>query len=350
MSSITDVLKEISDFPVKPAIDGIKILGVPFGSETFFTLTQKVARQVDKDILEALENYWGWPEMPEQEHAPRYNSARYIVRQPLREGGFGLTAVAGTCLPAFYRAAALSIRWICNSRALINILKWDLDSQPRNFNNTFLGEFLDAEEALLCSACKRPDDFTLKPPGAVALLPDWAHLINPREDETFFPIPPQRVIVQTYLSSMPKDAIVQHLTMNDSKLQIVCDHSSSVLKGNLGLSHQQLKTTAIAYNLMAFLMAIPVTKWQLFPKHLFQLWVRLALDLPFDMCASGAVRLKMIPGIIMQHARKAHPKRGIGDMSTSLRLWQTFYTHHVCHTEQSRRKFLLTLILAKKVI
>jgi hypothetical protein len=37
---------------------------------------------------------------------------------------------------------------------------------------------------------------------------------------------------------------------------------------------------------MAVLMAIPVTKWQLFPRHLIQRWVRLALDLPFDMFAS----------------------------------------------------------------
>jgi hypothetical protein len=37
---------------------------------------------------------------------------------------------------------------------------------------------------------------------------------------------------------------------------------------------------------MAFLMAIPVSKWQLFPKHLFQQWVGLVLDLQFDMFAS----------------------------------------------------------------
>ncbi len=58
------------------------------------------------------------------------------------------------------------------------------------------------------------------------------------------------------------------------------------LKDSLGFSTKQLETASISYNQMAFLMAIPVPKWQLFPRHLFQHWVRLALDLPFDDCAS----------------------------------------------------------------
>ena len=59
-------------------------------------------------------------------------------------------------------------------------------------------------------------------------------------------------------------------------------HHLSPLKDLLGFSQEQLRTASISYNPMAFLMAIPVTKWQFFPKHLFQHWVRLALDLPFD--------------------------------------------------------------------
>jgi len=74
--------------------------------------------------------------------------------------------------------------------------------------------------------------------------------------------------------------------MCNRQLQTVKNHASSPLKDMLGLSAKQLETTTISYNPMAFLMAIPVTKWQLFPKHLFQRWVRLALDLPFDECAS----------------------------------------------------------------
>jgi hypothetical protein len=124
----------------------------------------------------------------------------------------------------------------------------------------------------------------------VALLPDWDHLIIPKPDGTFFPIPPQRVIVRTYLSSHPNDsASPQGLrlpTAGNRTLQVVRNHGSSILKDKLGFSRQQLNSMEIAYNPMAFLMAIPVSKWQSFPKHLFQRWIRLVLDLPFDMCAS----------------------------------------------------------------
>jgi hypothetical protein len=338
-SSLRAVLsEELPDFPVQPVLDGINILGVPFGSPQFVSTglrkiveeiegdlpriaplrdglmhfqmmrfcestrfahvtralppqyVQKIAKQLDSIIMGALEQYWGWPEMPTEDHAPRYQAARRIVRGPLREGGFGLTAVSSVCLPAFYRSAALSLRWICNRKSLVDILQWDLSLHPRQVTNTFVGEFLDAEEQLLLSACKRPDDFSLKPPGSVALLPDWDHLIGPRHDGTFYPIPPQRVIVRTYLASQPTDfSLPQDLqppSTGTRNLQVVRDHSSSVLKDKLGLSRQQLKTTAIVYNPMAFLMAIPVTKWQLFPRHLFQRWVRLVLDLPFDTFAS----------------------------------------------------------------
>jgi hypothetical protein len=72
--------------------------------------------------------------------------------------------------------------------------------------------------------------------------------------------------------------------MCNRQLQIIKDHHLSPLKDLLGFSQEQLRTASISYNPMAFLMAIPVSKWQLFPKHLFQHWVRLALDLPFDDC------------------------------------------------------------------
>jgi hypothetical protein len=98
---------------------------------------------------------------------------------------------------------------------------------------------------------------------------DWDHLILPKSDRTFYPIPPQRVIVLTYLSSQPNDSASPQgprLPSADTRtLQVVHNHGSSILRDKLGFSRQQL----IAYNPMAFLMAIPVSKWQLFPKHLF---------------------------------------------------------------------------------
>ncbi len=98
------------------------------------------------------------------------------------------------------------------------------------------------------------------------------------------------MIVRTYSSSHPDDSASPHgprlPSAGNRTLQVVRNHGSSILKDKLGFSKQQLNTTAIAYNLMAFLMAIPVSKWQCFQKHLFQRWVRLVLDLLFDMCAS----------------------------------------------------------------
>ena len=109
----------------------------------------------------------------------------------------------------------------------------------------------------------------------------------PKND--FFPLPPQRVVVRTYLThkrsfTAPGNAN-QYPFMCNRKLQSVRDHVSSPLKDLLGFSREQLRTATISYNPMAFLMAIPVTKSQLFPKHLFQHWVRLALDLPFEECS-----------------------------------------------------------------
>jgi hypothetical protein len=77
----------------------------------------------------------------------------------------------------------------CNHKPLTNILQWYLNLQPRGLYNSFVGEFLDAEEQLLSNGCKRPEDFSLKPPGSVALLPDWTHLIKLRGDDTFFKFP-----------------------------------------------------------------------------------------------------------------------------------------------------------------
>lgn len=74
--------------------------------------------------------------------------------------------------------------------------------------------------------------------------------------------------------------------MCNRKLQTIRDHASSPLKDKLGFSQRQHLSASISYNPMAFLMSILVTKWQLFFKHLFQRWVRLALDLLFDECTS----------------------------------------------------------------
>jgi hypothetical protein len=151
-------------------------------------------------------------------------------------------AVSSVCLPAFYRYAAFSLHWICNRKSLLDILQWDLSVPPRDLCNTFVGEFLDAEQQLLLSACKRPDDFSLKPPGSVALLPDWDHLILPKSDGTFYPIPPQRVIVCTYLSSQLNHSASPQgprLPSADTRtLQVVRNHGSSILRDKLGFSRQ----------------------------------------------------------------------------------------------------------------
>ena len=177
------------------------------------------------------------------------------------------------------------------SESLVDILHWDLSAPPRAFGNSFVGEFLDAEENLLCTGCKRPDDVTIRPTGETALLPKWKDLVSPRLDGTFYPLPPQRVVVRTYLTSTRSftapDHALQYPFMCNRKLQTIREHASSPLKDMLGFSRQQLESASISYNPMAFLMSIPVTKWQLFPKHLFQHWVRLALDLPFEECASA---------------------------------------------------------------
>lgn len=338
LSQLSQVLSTIPDFTIRPVTDGIKILGVPFGTDAYTSAelanivskiqadvpqmaalrdglmhfqmlrfcentrfshaaralppqkVRRAAQQVDKVIMNAFEQYWGWPEMPDAHHARRYAAARLVVRGPLREGGFGLTSVLDVSLPAFYHAAAHSLRWICNRPSLANILRWDLNLPPRHFNNSFVGEFLDAEESLLCHGCSRPEDSSLRPTGATALLPRWKDLIFSRADGSFFPLPPQRVIVRSYLTlkhpTTSTDNANQYPFMCNRKLQTVRDHTVSPLKDKLGFTREQLRTASISYNPMAFLMAIPVTRWQLFPKGLFQHWVRLALDLPFDDCQS----------------------------------------------------------------
>jgi hypothetical protein len=338
IQSLQQVLTGLSDFPIQPVLDGIKVLGVPFGVPSYVQLelarivskievdmpkiaglrdglmhfqmlrfcentrfahvtralppdhVSRPATQVDKIIMSAFEAYCGWPEMPDSAHAPKYAAAREVVRGALGEGGFGLTAVADTCYPAFYHAAAHSLQWICNRQSLVDILGWDTSLPPRQLHNNFVDDFLDVEEHLLTSGCKRPDDVSIRPTGATALLPAWKDLISPRSDGTFYPLPPQRVVVRTFLTcvrSFPApDHASQFPCMCNRKLQTIRDHASSPLKDMLGFSQQQLQSASISYNPMAFLMSIPVTKWQLFPKHLFQRWVRLALDLPFDECAS----------------------------------------------------------------
>jgi len=341
VSMLKHMLEGVSDFPIQPVMNGINILGVPFGTAKYteqetakivdkiqndipkiavlrdglmhfqmlrfcentrfahvcralpVALVDKAARRVDSIIMNAFAEYCGWPDatadMLDEAHESKYQTARTVVRGALREGGFGLTSVRDICAPAFYHAAAHSLRWICNHESLTNLLQWDLSLPPRQLRNDFINEFLDVEHELLTSGCQRPEDVSLRPTGATALLPRWVHLISPRPDDTFFPIPPQRVIVRTFLAVRrpftAPDHANQYPFMFHRKLQTIRDHTSSPLKDKLGFSRQQLKTASITYNPMAFLMAIPTTKWQLFPKHLFQHWVRLALDLPFEDCA-----------------------------------------------------------------
>ena len=140
---------------------------------------RREARLVDKIIMTAFENYCGWPEMVDVGVAERYAMARRVVRGALREGGFGLTAVEDISLPAFYHAAAHSLRWICSHPSIVNILRWDLTQPPRDICNAFVAEYLDAEEELLTRGCTRPGDTSIRPTGATALLPTWKDLIFP---------------------------------------------------------------------------------------------------------------------------------------------------------------------------
>ena len=246
----------------------------------------KAARDVDAAILTALEDYLGWPEMPDSHVSARYVAARRMLRGPIREGGFGLTSAHDIRYPAFYHAAAHSLRWICNMPSLVELLGWDLSQQPRTIPNSFVGEFCDAEEQLLWHGCTRPLDTSARPSGETALLPAWTDLIFPQPTGSFFPIPPQRVVVRSHLvEKHPSTSPDFHDTfpfMCNRKLQAIRDHTSSPLKDLLGFTKKQKETATITYNPMAFLMAIPATKWQLFPKHLFKTWTRLALDLPFE--------------------------------------------------------------------
>ncbi len=167
-------------------------------------------------------------------------------------------------------------------------MQWDLSARPSELLSGFVGEFLGVEEELLAHGCARPNDTSIRPSGATALLLTWKDLITPCAG-TFFPIPPQRVVVRTYLtikrSFTASDHANQFPFMSNRHLQCIRDHLSSPLHALLGFSPQQLRTVSITYSPLAFLMAISVTKWQLFPKHLFQHWVRLALDLPFEGCS-----------------------------------------------------------------
>ncbi len=63
---------------------------------------QKLAKQVDSIIMGALECYWGWPEMPTEDHAPRYWLARAIVRGPLRERSIAQMASLLVRYPVWY--------------------------------------------------------------------------------------------------------------------------------------------------------------------------------------------------------------------------------------------------------
>ena len=248
----------------------------------------RAASTVDQIIMDAFTEYNGWPLVPDVQHHEKYITAQRIVRGALREGGFGLTAVADTALPAFYHAASHSLRWICSQDSIMHILQWDLSGKPEELPGSFVQYFLGAERELLEHGCARPNDSSIRPSGATALLPVWTDLITPRADNSFFPLPPQRVVVRTYLTIKRSLTAVHNAShypfMCNRQLQIIKDHHLSPLKDLLGFSQEQLRTASISYNPMAFLMAIPVTKWQLFPKHLFQHWVRLALDLPFDDC------------------------------------------------------------------
>jgi hypothetical protein len=159
------------------------------------------------------------------------------------------------------------------------MLHWDTQFSHSQCYNYFVADFL--ESFLLMDARCFCASF-----GTTAVLPTWKDLISSAPDDKCLPLPPHGAIVGSYLTVKnaftASDQANQYPFMCNGKLQTVWDHASSRLKDVLGFSREQLKSATITYYPLAFLMAIPVTRWQLFPNPFSQHWARLALDLPVD--------------------------------------------------------------------
>jgi len=262
-SELCGVMDEVC---IRYAQSGIKVVGVPLGSQAFINSTldvvcerlefeldkisvvtdgvrflqllrfcenamfdhiigalppllcEKHAKAFDKTILRALEAYCALPVMVDSTDAQVFAEARHCFRDSTACGGLGLTSVACKSVPAFYAASAHSIRFIATMPALVDILERSRGaggvpslsdcSSPRDFGNFLTSEFADVEELLLQHGCVRQlrSSQTLRGPNPV--LPCFAAILGYERDPegAMIPIPPQKVLTKAYVPNIRAQA------------------------------------------------------------------------------------------------------------------------------------------------
>lgn len=145
------------------------------------------AKRLDDAVMQALERYWEWPEMVPLEDADLYRGARQCVREPIQRGGFGVTAITDILEPAFFHAAAHSVRFISTAGLVPFVPGIDSNSwfESGSFimliNNGFIADLQAATESLLQFGCKLRTSGADLPRGDQAILPSWGMLVSPTE-------------------------------------------------------------------------------------------------------------------------------------------------------------------------
>lgn len=262
-SELCGVMDEVC---IRYAQSGIKVVGVPLGSQAFINSTldgvmqrlefeldkisvvtdgvrflqllrfcenamfdhiigalppllcERHAKAFDKAILRALEAYCAFPVMVDSTDAQVFAEARHCFRDSTACGGLGLTSVACKSVPAFYAASAHSIRFIATMPALVDILERsrgvggmpslsDCDG-PRAFGNFLTSEFADVEEVLLQHGCVKQLRSSQILRGPNPVLPCFAAVLGCERDPegAMIPIPPQKVLTKAYVPNIRTQA------------------------------------------------------------------------------------------------------------------------------------------------
>ena len=128
------------------------------------------------------------------------------VREPARLGGFGLRAAEDTRMPAFYAAAAQSVRFIAQHGTMTEALGWSQEvCSLRDLANPLADELADVEETLSFYGCSRQTVSSERQQKGRAVLPTAQALLGPTlAGGEFVPILSQRSVMQSFMPAYVK--------------------------------------------------------------------------------------------------------------------------------------------------
>jgi hypothetical protein len=204
------------------------------------------------------------------------------IRNPLREGGMGLTANAMVIHSSFFAGFSTSLSWLARSSLRQYLTHDPLGVTTGSASHAFLKGFMQCREELIRCGCFSSDSMGPIPDKAV-VLPSLAE-IYPDESTADLPhLPAQRVLtgnVREHHELWQSSLATAGGTAYDSER--VSHLSRTKIKANGGtLPTPGGDKTELAQNPLSWILTVPGSPvYDTFPRSLFIIYISLVLGVP----------------------------------------------------------------------